>query len=77
MRPYIISTCSEHEPTEEGLPDAPRTGDEIETYAKNAAKSAQFIRERYGDLYKTIAYKFDSFVGVRMILNSWSQGFSR
>ncbi len=43
--------------TEAGLPDAPRTAEEVETYAKNAARSAEFIRERYGGLYKTIAYE--------------------
>ena len=43
--------------TEEGLPDAPRTSDEVATYAKNAARAAEFIRERYGGLYKTIAYE--------------------
>jgi hypothetical protein len=42
---------------EAGLPDAPRTSDEVSTFAKNAAEVATFIRDRYGSLYKTIAYE--------------------
>ncbi len=43
--------------SEEGLPDAPRTADEVATFAKNAGQVAEFVRERYGSLYKTIAYE--------------------
>lgn len=42
---------------EGGLPDAPRTPDEITTFAANAAKTAEFIRSRYGPLFNTIAYE--------------------
>jgi hypothetical protein len=42
---------------EGGLPDAPRTGDEVATFADNAAKTAEFIRNRYSGSYQTIAYE--------------------
>jgi hypothetical protein len=42
---------------EQGAPDAPRTGEEISRFAKNAAEAAEFIRNQYGSLYKTIAYE--------------------
>jgi hypothetical protein len=42
---------------EGGLPDAPRTPDEVTTFAANAAKTAEFIRSRYGGTYHTIAYE--------------------
>ncbi|MBN1993881.1 MAG: cellulase family glycosylhydrolase [Anaerolineae bacterium] len=40
-----------------GLPDAPRTADEVADFAENAAEAAEFIRNRYGSLYQTIAYE--------------------
>jgi len=43
--------------SEGGLSDAPRSGDEIEDYAENAAEVAEFIREKHGAGYKTIAYE--------------------
>lgn len=43
--------------SEGGLPDAPRTPDEISTFATNAAKVAEFIRSRYSGMYGTIAYE--------------------
>lgn len=43
--------------SEAGLPDAPRTGDEIEIFAGNAAEVAEFIRTRHGSTFKTIAYE--------------------
>lgn len=42
---------------EGGLPDAPRTSDEINSYAANAAKAAEFIRNHYNGSYQTIAYE--------------------
>jgi hypothetical protein len=42
---------------EGGLPDAPRSSDEVTAFAKNAGEAAKFIRERYGALFKTIAYE--------------------
>jgi hypothetical protein len=42
---------------EGGLPDAPRSGDEIGDFAENAAEAAAFIRNRYGATFKTIAYE--------------------
>ena len=42
---------------ENGLPDAPRTSNEISTYAKNAAEAAEFIRQKHGPDFKTIAYE--------------------
>ncbi len=42
---------------EQGLPDAPRTPEEVTTFANNAAEVATFIRNHYGSLYKTIAYE--------------------
>jgi hypothetical protein len=43
--------------SEEGPPDAPRTADEVVIFAKNAGQVAEFVRERYGSLYKTVAYE--------------------
>ena len=40
-----------------GPPDAPRTAGEIEDFADNAGEVAAFARERYGSLFKTIAYE--------------------
>ncbi len=42
---------------EGGLPDAPRTPDEISTFAANAAKAAEFIHNHYNGSYHTIAYE--------------------
>ncbi len=42
---------------EGGLPDAPRSPDEIATFAQNAAKTAEFIRNHYGGMDTTIAYE--------------------
>lgn len=42
---------------EGGLPDAPRTPDEVTTFATNAAKTAEFIRNHYQGMYHTIAYE--------------------
>ncbi len=43
--------------TDGGLPDAPRSGEEIENFAENAAEAAAHIRSRYGASYQTIAYE--------------------
>ena len=43
--------------TAAGLPDAPRTADEVNTFAKNAGEAAKFVRNRHGDLFTTIAYE--------------------
>ena len=43
--------------TDGGVPDAPRTPDEIKNFADNAGEVAGHIRSRYGDLYKTISYE--------------------
>lgn len=43
--------------SEGGLPDAPRTPDEVTTFASNAATVAEFVRNRYGGMYGTIAYE--------------------
>ena len=43
--------------SEAGPPDAPRTGGEVEDFADNAGEVAAFVRERYGSLFKTIAYE--------------------
>jgi hypothetical protein len=43
--------------SEAGPPDAPRTAGEIEDFADNVAEVAAFARERYGSLFKTIAYE--------------------
>lgn len=40
-----------------GLPDAPRSGEEVATFAENAAEVAEFIRNRYGADYGAIAYE--------------------
>jgi hypothetical protein len=40
-----------------GLPDAPRTPEEVTTFAANAAKTAEFLHSRYGSMYHTIAYE--------------------
>lgn len=42
---------------EGGLPDAPRTPEEVTTFATNAAKVAEFVRSRYGGMYHTLAYE--------------------
>jgi hypothetical protein len=42
---------------EAGSADAPRTPEEVTNFAENAAEAAEFIRDRYGSLYKTIAYE--------------------
>jgi hypothetical protein len=41
----------------EGLPDAPRTPAEVQTFADNAAEVAEFIRGRYAGVFKGIAYE--------------------
>lgn len=43
--------------SEKGVPDAPRSPDEIKNFADNAGEAAGHIRSRYGDLYKTISYE--------------------
>jgi hypothetical protein len=40
-----------------GLPNAPRTQDEVKTFAQNAAEVAEFIRRKHGPAYKTISYE--------------------
>ncbi|HEX9922276.1 MAG TPA: cellulase family glycosylhydrolase, partial [Anaerolineae bacterium] len=42
---------------EGGLPDAPRTADEVEDFAENAAEAAEFIREKHGPAFRHIAYE--------------------
>jgi hypothetical protein len=43
--------------SEGGLPDAPRSPDEIAAFAQNAAKTAEFIRSRYNGMVTAIAYE--------------------
>lgn len=43
--------------TEGGLPDAPRGGDEMEVFAENSARVAEFIRGKYGGSFDAIAYE--------------------